>query len=193
MNFLKIALVGAGLAILSTPVVAQMGSDGYQFLEAVKKDDGPTGARLVESHPTIINAKDSKGDTALIIAIARSDPKWTAYLLNSGADPNLPGAGGDTPLIAAARVGFEDAADWLLDMRAKVDAANRMGETPLIVAVQKRDRIMVKRLLEAGADPDRTDSAAGYSARDYANRDSRSRDIQKLISDKKPKASAPAN
>jgi ankyrin repeat protein len=193
MKFLKIAFVAAGLAVISTPIAAQMGSDSYQFLEAVKKDDGPTGARLVEQHPTIINAKDSKGDTALIIAIARSDPKWTAYLLNNGADPNVGGAGGDTPLIAAARVGFEDAVDWLIDMRAKVDATNRMGETPLIVAVQKRDRAMVKRLLEAGADPDHTDSAAGYSARDYANRDSRSRDIQKLISDKKPKASASAN
>jgi hypothetical protein len=45
----------------------------------------------------------------------------------------------------------------------------------------------VKALLEAGADPDRTDNVAGYSARDYANRDPRARDIQKLINDKKPK------
>jgi hypothetical protein len=49
---------------------------------------------------------------------------------------------------------------------------------------------MVRLLLNAGADPDRTDSAAGYSARDYATRDTRSRDILKLITDKKPKPAA---
>jgi ankyrin repeat protein len=188
MKFLSIALVGAGLAVIASPVAAQLsGGDSYKFLEAVKKDDGSTGAEVIQRNPTIINAKDSKGDTALIIAIARSDQKWTGFLLNQGADPNLAGAGGDTPLIAAARVGFDDATGWLLDMGAKVDAANRMGETPLIIAVQQRDRAMVKQLRGAGADPDHKDSAAGYSARDYANRDSRSRDIQKLISDKKPR------
>ena len=52
-----------------------------------------------------------------------------------------------------------------------------MGETPLIVAVQQRQPPIVKLLLAAGADPDKTDSAAGYSARDYAKRDSRAREI----------------
>jgi ankyrin repeat protein len=194
MKFLKIAFVAAGLAVISTPIAAQMGSDSYQFLEAVKKDDGPTGARLVEQHPTIINAKDSKGDTALIIALRGGDRDWTGFLLNKGADPNLQGANGDTPLIAAARSGFDDAAEWLLGLGAKVDETNRSGETPLIIAVQHRDAQMVKTLLNAGADPDRTDAVAGYSARDYAIRDTRAREIQKLIETKKPKkASTAAN
>jgi ankyrin repeat protein len=63
-----------------------------------------------------------------------------------------------------------------------------MGETALIVAVQQRHTEIVKLLLAAGADPDRSDSAAGYSARDYAKRDTRSRDMLKLIEAKKPKA-----
>ena len=50
-----------------------------------------------------------------------------------------------------------------------------------------RDGIQIRLLLNAGADPDRTDAAAGYSARDYATRDTRARDILKLINDKKPK------
>jgi len=73
-------------------------------------------------------------------------------------------------------------------MGAKVDAANRMGETPLIIAVQQREIPIIRKLLEAGANPDKTDSAAGYSARDYAARDTRSREILKMIEDKKPKA-----
>ena len=104
----------------------------------------------------------------------------------------MKGKGGDTPLIAAARVGFERAVEWLLQMGAKVDADNKMGETPLIVAVQQRNPRIARILLSKGANPDKTDAAAGYSARDYATRDPRARDILKLIEDKKPKTAASA-
>jgi ankyrin repeat protein len=67
-----------------------------------------------------------------------------------------------------------------------------MGETPLIIAVQQRDAALVRLLLKAGADPDRTDAAAGYSARDYATRDQRARDILKMIDQAKPKPGASA-
>jgi ankyrin repeat protein len=74
----------------------------------------------------------------------------------------------------------------LISRKAKVNLANRMGETPLIVAVQQRHLPIVRLLLAAGADPDEADTAAGYSARDYAKRDTRSRDILKLIETSKP-------
>ena len=93
-------------------------------------------------------------------------------------------------MIAAARVGFQDAAEWLLGQGAKVDGANRMGETPLIIAVQQRQVALVKVLLAAGANPDKPDSAAGLSARDYAKRDGRSREIISAIEAKKPKPTA---
>jgi ankyrin repeat protein len=138
----------------------------------------------------LVNARDGDGNTALIIAVARKDPEWTGFLLNKGADPNLTGKGGDTPLIVAARYGFEDAVEWLLSLGAKIDGANKMGETALITAVQQRQTPIVRLLLNAGANPDRTDTAAGYSARDYAQRDGRSRDILQLIQAKKPKPDA---
>ena len=64
---------------------------------------------------------------------------------------------------------------------ALVDKANRLGETALIVAVQQRQPAIVSTLLKLGANPDKTDHAAGYSARDYAKRDTRSRELLKLI------------
>jgi ankyrin repeat protein len=67
-----------------------------------------------------------------------------------------------------------------------------MGETPLITAVVQRQTPIVKMLLAAGANPDKTDTAAGYSARDYAQRDNRARDILQLIEAKKPKATTAA-
>jgi hypothetical protein len=51
---------------------------------------------------------------------------------------------------------------------------------------------LVKLLLEHGANPDKSDAAAGYSARDYATRDPRARDILKMIDESKPKAATAA-
>jgi ankyrin repeat protein len=67
-----------------------------------------------------------------------------------------------------------------------------MGETALIIAVQQRDLPGVRLLLKHGANPDKTDAAAGYSARDYAQRDPRAREILSLINEVKPKAAASA-
>jgi uncharacterized protein len=179
-------------AIVAAPAAAQSGGTaGNDFVEAVKKSDGDKATQILSSRPPgIVDTKDGEGNAGLIIAINRKDETWAGFLLNKGADPNLPGKGGDTPLIVAARVGMEQAVDWLIGLGAKVDAANRMGETPLIVAVQRHEIPIVRKLLQAGANPDRTDAAAGYSARDYAMRDPRARDILKLIEDKKPKATA---
>jgi ankyrin repeat protein len=181
-------------AVVASPVAAQsLTTAGYDFIEAVKKRDGDKATTTLATHPPgIINTRDGDGNTGLIIAINRSDDQWTGFLLNKGADPNQAGKAGDTPLIAAAKVGFESAVEWLLGLGAKVNAANRMGETPLIIAVQQRDLPIVRVLLGAGADPDKADSAAGYSARDYAARDPRARDILKLIDEKKPKSAAAA-
>ena len=190
MKSWNIVIGAAALAVLATPAAAQdlgMGTNGDQFVQAVQRRDGDKATQLLADHPTIVDSRDGKGNTALIIAISRSDPDYTGFLLNKRADPNLAGAGGDTPLIAAAKAGFDDAAGWLIDLGAKVDAANRKGETPLIIAVQQRDTDLVKLLLEHGANPDRTDAVAGYSARDYATRDNRARQILQLIQSAKPK------
>ncbi len=190
MKFLKFILPVIGLIAVAAPAVAQLTADSDQFVEAVEKRDGDKATDLIRTRPRVVDARNAKGDTGLIIAINRSDRDWTGFLLNKGADPNLAGKGGDTPLIAAARVGFEDAADWLIGLGAKVDGTNRMGETALIVAVQQRQIPIIKLLLNSGANPDKADTAAGLSAREYAARDTRSRQILQLIEAKKPKAAA---
>ena len=182
----------AAIAIAAMPVAAQqLTSKGYDFVHAVQERNGDKAtALLTDNPPGIVDSRDDHGDTGLIIVISRQDAQWTGFLLQKGADVNLGGHGGDTPLITAARVGFEDAVEWLLSLGAKVDVPNRMGETPLIIAVQQRRPHIVKLLLDAGANPDKTDSAAGYSARDYAARDNRSREILQMIEAKKPNPAA---
>ena len=193
MRSLRFALAAAALLSFTIPAAAQMSVDSQDFISSVQKGDGGKADQLLSDHPTIVDSRDGKGDTALIIAINRGDSDWTAFLLNKGADPNLPSSkSGDTPLMAAARIGFQDAADWLLGLGAKVDGTNRQGETPLIVAVQLRQIPMIRFLLDHGANPDKVDAAQGYSARDYATRDNRGRQILQLIEARKPKPGASA-
>lgn len=187
----RVFLAIAALVSMPVPASAQLQNDGEALVKAVREEDDNKAIELLTSRGrSIVNTRDSKGDTALIVAITRRDSSWTGYLLKQGADPNYPARNGDTPLIAAARVGFEDAAQWLIDLGGKVDGANRMGETPLIVAVQQRQIPVIRLLLNRGANPDKTDSAAGYSARDYAKRDNRGGEILRLIDSKKAKPAA---
>jgi ankyrin repeat protein len=188
MNWAKLLPVALAAMLVAQPVAAQsLGRD--DFVAAVRERDGNKAMEMLRSRGKLaLNSRDDKGMTGLIVAIARNDDEWTGFLLNQGADPNLAARNGETPLIAAARIGFLGAAADLIRLNVKVDTPNRMGETALIVAVQQRHTEIVKLLLAAGADPDRSDSAAGYSARDYAKRDTRSRDMLRLIEAKKPKA-----
>jgi ankyrin repeat protein len=186
-------VAAVALCVSASAVAQSLTAPGFDFIEAVKKRDGNKATSMLDTQPSgLVNTKDADGNTALLIAINRDDEQWTGFLLNKGADPNIAGKGGDTPLIAASRIGFEQAVEWLLGVGARVDGTNRMGETPLIIAVQQRQTPIVRALLNAGANPDRTDAAAGFSARDYATRDPRAREILKMIDDKKPKAAAAA-
>ena len=187
---MKHRIVTLAAFIVAAPAVAQVGNSGADFVDAVRTGNGMRAQELIAGAPNqteLFNARDFRGQTALIVAAGRRDEEWTGYLISNGADPNIADRDGTTPLIAGARAGFFDGVGWLLAAGARVDASNRSGETALIAAVQARQPQIVRLLLNAGADPDRTDSLAGYSARDYARRDPRARDILKLIEAKKPK------
>jgi uncharacterized protein len=174
------------MASLTAPASAQFLPNGDQLVEALRKDDGARALELLRDHPTLVNNRDSKGDTPLIVAIRRGDSDWTAYLLNAGADPDAAAKDGETPLITATRLDMQEAIGWLIKRGAKINGSNKLGETALIIGVQARNARVVRALLDAGADPDKSDYA-GYSARDYAKRDTRSRQMSEIIEAKKPK------
>ncbi|QNM82108.1 ankyrin repeat domain-containing protein [Sphingomonas sabuli] len=190
MKALKRTIVAIAAAAIAIPAAAQTvpGNEANDFVAAIRKGDGNKGLALLGANPTLANVRDTSGNTALVTAIEAREESWVGHLLKNGANPNFSRRDGETPLIAAARMGMTDVAEWLVGVGAKVDAANRMGETALIVAVQQRQTALVRYLLQKGADPDLTDSAAGYSARDYAKRDNRNPEILRLIEQKKPKA-----
>ncbi|MGZ8997377.1 MAG: ankyrin repeat domain-containing protein [Allosphingosinicella sp.] len=171
------------LLVTAMPAVAQGYSDSYTFLKAVKDRDGQKVQGLISQPGSIvINTRDqSNGDSALHYLVRDRDLVWLNFLLGRGARPDVQNRQGETPLTLAAQLGWTDGAELLLARRASVDLGNSRGETPLILAVHKRDLPMVRLLLAKGANPKRTDSAAGYSAIDYAKQDVRAAPILRLL------------
>ena len=186
--------MGLGVvAALMMPVAAQAQfSESYNFLKGVRDRDGEAVTKIINkpgSGPVMINTRDSStGEGALHIVTKRRDTLWLSFLLAKGADPNLRDSGGNTALMIASQIGFGEGVSLLLDRRANVDLANNSGETPLIKAVQLRDLATVRALLAAGANPNKADTGAGLSARQYAERDVRAGAILAAINDAKPKA-----
>ena len=184
MNHRRMLAVAAAVAAaVSAPVLAQNFSESVSFLKGVRERDGGTIERML-SNPssTVINARETgTGYGALHIVVRARDITWLNFLLGRGARVDIQDSEGSTPLLTASQIGWSEGVARLLRAGAAVDAANNRGETPLIAAVQRRDGVVVRQLLARGADPTRTDSAAGYSALDYARRDNRSPEIVRLL------------
>jgi uncharacterized protein len=193
MRALRILLVAA-LTAVPAAAPAQF-SDGYNFLKAVRdRDVNKANDLATKPGSVLVDTRDiSTGESALHIVTRARDLPWLNFILQKNAKPDIRDNDGNTPLMIAAQIGFIEGAQSLLRRRANVNQANSAGETPLIRAVQNRDLPMVRLLLGNGANPDKADTSAGLSARDYAARDRRSAPILKLIEDSKTAAAKPVS
>lgn len=174
-------------AIAVAPAAAQMFSDSYEFLEAVRERDGAKAMELLNGPSgTIINTRDrSTGETALHIVVARRDTTWMNFILQRGANANIADRSGLTPLLSAAQIGFVEGAQILIGRGAQVNLGNSRGETALHIAVQRRDIAMVRALIAAGANPDSQDNVAGKSPRDYAADDNRAGAVLAVLNERR--------
>lgn len=180
--------IGFLLAALAAAAPAQFGPPtGDTLLQAIRHDELGKIETIVKAQPQLVNTRDASGETPVMMAIDKKSIQVLGFLLFYKADPNGTDGSGELPLIAAARKGWADGVDGLLQMGAKVDGRNRQGETALIAAVQTKSPRLLRQLLAAGADPDIPDRIAGFSARDYAKRDSRTPELLRLIETAKPK------
>lgn len=189
LNPIRTAIAAALLTSVAVPAGAQMQSDSYKFLKAVR-DQNVLQAKELFDKPgsTVINSRDySTGETALHVVIKRRDLGWINFLANAGANLETRDQEGRTPLILAAQLGFVDGVRVLLTRGADVNGTNSRGESALIYAVQARDATTVRVLIDGGADPDQQDRFTGNSARDYAKADSRSANLLKIMENAKPK------
>lgn len=174
----------AALLALALPVAAQQYSDSYNFLKAVREQDGNKVTEFLNAPgQTIVNTRDDKGEAAIHIVAKRRDMTYLNFILARGGNANLQDGAGNTALMLAVEANWPEGVTRLLARQANVNLANNGGETPLIRAVQRRDAELVRSLLNAKADPDQRDRLAGMNARDYAARDMRSPAIAQMLKD----------
>jgi ankyrin repeat protein len=94
------------------------------------------------------------GETPLMIAAGAGSAEAVRLLLDAGVDVN--GAEpkrGQTALMWAASEGHADVVSLLLERGAKVDAVTKSGFNALVFATLKDHAASVRRLLQAGTDP----------------------------------------
>lgn len=187
MTVRVLGAAGAALLMLAAvPASAQQFSDSYNFLNAIRETDGSKVNKYLENKSLrIVNTKDrNTGEGALHIVTKRSDSTYLRVLLQQDdINANLQDGRGNTALLIAAERGWDEGVQILIKYGANVNLANMSGETPLIRAVQVHDINVVRELLEAGANPDRTDNVTGKSARDYARDEARYPQIAKLLAE----------
>lgn len=157
---------------------------GPELIEAAEKGDLVTVASILEKEPQLIDYQyranlGPKDGTPLIKAIIGRHTDLINYLLDHGADVNVPDWPGATPLHHALRNSDWELAKRLIKMGADVNAADFEGVTPLHLAVQGEDVELFKILLEKGADPNAVDERGNT----VLHKVIRSADITKLLLD----------
>lgn len=117
-----------------------------------------------------VNARDSDGQTVLMLLSEETTDEIVWDLINAGAKVNLRDEDGDTALISVAEVNNVEALKVLLDAGGKVNGTNNYGETALMVAAGNGLVHNVRALILAGADVNARDKE-GKSALMYAIED----------------------
>ncbi|MEO6031484.1 MAG: ankyrin repeat domain-containing protein [Burkholderiaceae bacterium] len=107
--------------------------------------------RLLLQHPTIdVNAMNSAGESALMMAGLKGDLAATKLLLAGGARVNQPGW---SALHYAASGPQPEIVQLLLERGAAVDARSPNGTTPMMMAARYGSEDSVKLMLKRGANP----------------------------------------
>jgi len=116
---------------------------------AAREKSDKVAAVLLDNPQTKIDAQDSAGETALMLASLNGDIDLVKLLITKGAQVNKTGW---TALHYAAANGHDDIAKLLLGYSAYVDAPSPNGTTPLMMAARGDHLSTIKLLIDKGAD-----------------------------------------
>ncbi|MDQ3635907.1 MAG: ankyrin repeat domain-containing protein [Acidobacteriota bacterium] len=155
-----------------------------EFFRGIRLEDGQVVKAFLQagSDP---NAKNEKGDTALVYAIREKDPKIAEILIEK-ADINMQDDNGNSPLHTAVLQGKDEIVEFLLEKNADVNvtgAYNKIkNQTPLYQAIIKGRFDLAEKFLKNKADPNIADSEGSFPLAEVVVRtDANPQFIKKLI------------
>ena len=151
--------------------------DGSTLLMVAAKSGKPSMVKTLLTARPRVNARNSFGETALMLAAFGGHLEIVQLLLANGAEVNQPGW---TPLIYSAAQNRMDVARLLLKSGAEVNAHSGSGTTALMMAAREGHMSMVLLLMQHGADLD-LKNEDGASALRLA-RDRGRKEIAELLS-----------
>jgi ankyrin repeat protein len=97
--------------------------------------------------------RESDDATAVFLAVKYYAPKLLNWLLDHGADPDIPDADGTPPVSLAIQKKFNDLAILLMEAGAQVHPVKGRIH-PLYMACEMRNTAMVRRLIDLGVSGD---------------------------------------
>ena len=139
----------------------------FEIFDACRRGDLAALQQMVAAHPELVNARDTKGFTPLILAAYNEQPQIVDFLLGNGADIEAQDAAGNTALMGVCFKGYKDIAKKLMESGADVNARNGNGAPALTFAATFGHLQIAEWLLERGADSTLRDSR-GNSPLDHA-------------------------
>ena len=160
---------------------------GQTGLFIAMREPSPLVAQVLINWPkTDVNLLNSKGESALMLAVLKDHQALAEKLIKKGADVNKTGW---TPLHYAASKGHLSIISLLLENSAYIDAESPNGTTPLMMASMYGTPEAVKLLLEEGADPN-LKNQQGLTAQQFAQRANRPDAVEALTKAIRSKAPA---
>lgn len=154
-----------GQRIRSVQNIEARSTQGYTVLMGVARavpEKMDLLQRVLDRKPDL-NARTSRGESALILAAGAGNANTTRALIAAGADLEARSADWGSSLTLAATNRRWPVAEILLAAGAKANVPDAYGRTPLHVASIARRWDMVSAFLEKGADPNVVDNVSGDS------------------------------
>ena len=121
------------------------------LLDECRKGNIDGVKKLVASDSSLINTKDEKGFTPLILAVYNNHVSLSQYLISKGANVNAQDNSGNTALMGAIFKGYSSQINLLVKSGADLNIQNFNGATALIFVANFGTYEMGKLLLESGA------------------------------------------
>jgi len=146
-----------------TPLSLAAGRGDLDLVRILIREGAP-----VRRPPGLESSRPWRSPAAAAL-LRHSDEPMVRLLLSEGADANEDPAA----LISAAMQGDSSITALLLDAGADPDGSLREGVTPLMISAGAGHLGVVRALLAGGADPDRRDERAGWTAAQWAAQSNR--------------------